>query len=453
MQAKSELDQISIRLSALSAKTTAAQGNAVLAGAISRVSSAVNAVRTELTDTISHSISDQDQYLGRGQLFPLLARFRQQTDYLVQAAESTLAPAAAATLAKGQALAEALAKDIQDALHAGGIRVPLNPPLCLAARSNSAVRRALTAAGITPVFLPPNLIGRPHIWGAFGHEFGHALLAQLPGFEEEVQRAARLDPNHLAEDRDPVYALFYYWIEEMIVDIFAAQLLGPAYGINFTQLFAQPQNPRGTFKVQPGSHGIDVHPPSGIRLKVISEALLNLGFEIAADELAQVWEERHGTVEEAVISFRTGQRATLPSAILLDAAGRFFESVALTGLSSLNGRSIANIPSFNMTLAAHGEAVNLAGKLQQGLSITESVRRLLPAVLLACNAVDGEQPAVRAAIEQSITDFAGRQSVRGPAVAAVSSAATVARPLLGHYTAEEFRDALLLSEILISSVD
>ncbi len=186
---------------------------------------------------------------------------------------------------------DAIAQDCYQAIREAAPRVfpsALLKPVCYMEHgfSPATMRRGVSLSRLLGEANPFPLIripwDRDHPWQAvFLHEVAHNLQADLGIWQENRQAVVK---RVIGQLRHPFLATVYgRWHKEIWADLAALLLGGPAAAWGMAEFLAHPA-PR-TMTYRPGG----AHPTAFLRVKILAEMLMRMGFDDDATRLRRVW--------------------------------------------------------------------------------------------------------------------------------------------------------------------
>lgn len=288
-------------------------------------------------------------------------------------------------------------------------------PVCVFTPFELGIWTGFIPTGIAPLFLPQRFLDDVRWWPAMAHEIGHDFLAATPGAEEGMREELGLPPEHVGTvpmsaftdtlSLREVYRVFGAFFEEFFCDVFAALMLGPAYGYTMIELFSEPHAPHRTATVFLDEHGrYDLHPPRLLRVLLCAHVMRVIGEHEAADEIMREWTERHGEQESVFFPTREGSVVLeIPVAALDLVLSELASRLATQGLDSLDGHALSDVPGL-----AHGphqaaEARRVRDELLTGrVPAQHGVRPVMAGAVLAWRAERGRHDAIVALARRAI---------------------------------------------------
>jgi hypothetical protein len=275
------------------------------------------------------------------------------------------------------------------------------------------------------VSLPAVYANHPVLWAALAHETGgHDVVHAEEGLLAELQQGlgtAIAEISVPGVRPDQLVALWSYWMDEAVADVYGLLNVGPAFVPNlaafFSALRSKPE--AGGFSVpkismrsvSPAGGPLDVHPTDILRIHlgmgvIDSFAALNAAqrevYIATCQQLASVCASGDGVELSGMVAVGGNDtieiKAVMPLADMREAArcvGRF---IATTRLSSLGGHSIQEIETWDDGDEKH--AIRIRDALTAGQPIAalgDDADLLAGATLRLLDAPD-TYPAVTAAL-------------------------------------------------------
>lgn len=249
----------------------------------------------------------------------------QEANELAEARLRLLEDAAAArhhlmaeVMADADAFAAALVEPLRQFAMAHGLPLPPNQPISLpVAPGSESMIRGLFAQH--PVFFVPADFGEHiHRWSAVAHEAGHVLWYSEPTLRHEMKRIVpsterprlpRPVNGRLVFDYD---AAFAGWLEEIVCDVFAMIMLGPAGFRGLCSALFDEAQPMSAVFANPDHTGrlLDEHPPPHLRVHMAAWLLDHLGYDVEMGPLLAKWQETHEHADYLVLPI-AGTRQTV----------------------------------------------------------------------------------------------------------------------------------------------
>ena len=230
----------------------------------------------------------------------------------------------AEVMADADAFAAGLVQPLRDFAVGHGLPLPPNAPICLPADpGGEAMIRGLFAQH--PVLFVPQDFGE-HIfrWPAVAHEVGHVLWHAEPTLRRamyaiqlstEKPWLPRAMNGRLVFNID---AAFTAWLEEIVCDVFAVIMLGPAGFRGLCHALKDSSDPQMDMLAHPDRSGqlLDEHPPPHLRVHLAAWLLNHLGYDVELKPLLAAWQKDHDDADFLLLPVQ-GSRQT----VAVDLAG------------------------------------------------------------------------------------------------------------------------------------
>ncbi len=179
------------------------------------------------------------------------------------------------------------------------------------------------------IFVPTDFGGSIMRWPAIARELAHIVWRTLPGLREEVTRLVGPSRSHTAIKGDgrrfrvDHRAVLSAWIDALFCDFFAALCLGPAAMRGMVHSLACPEDPLEiqTSTLSPYEQGLDRTPPAALRVALVAETLLQMGYIKEVRALEALWRELHGEIDALFLPIEDNRLLKVPFADFL-AVGR-----------------------------------------------------------------------------------------------------------------------------------
>jgi hypothetical protein len=433
---------------------TQVAGDAVaerFAPTLTRLRELLAAERRGLDQLSRRPLREQQAVLGDGALRRKLIGYKESFNLLQRLIEQRLNPRLNRLLADADALAADCLAPLRTFFVALDADTQLGEPFCYFQWQERDRHGKLNDLGIAVIGMPKGYEEEIWAWPAVGHEIGHLLLHGVPGLHEEVLRVLQLDPQTLKGERNNIYSLFSFWVEELIADALGAMLLGSAFASSMLELLRRTERSSEVIQARPGPGGLDPHPPRQLRVFHVLRHLELMGLDRQAAEIREHWGADFDPFGKVMLSFENGQRILVPAAPISEATTRFAEQLAYGRYQSLGGYQLRSIPGFNLGVADQAHIESLAKLLAQGRLVRAPARHLVSAAAVALLEQHAPREQVEAAARGSIPGLGTgeRAVVSFPGAMPGGLRTTAGRiPLVGNYSLPEIRDALILAEVL-----
>ena len=254
----------------------------------------------------------------------------------------------AEVMADADAFAAALVEPLRQFAMAHGMPLPPNQPISLPiAPGRESMIRGLFAEH--PVFFVPSDFGEHiHRWPAVAHEAGHVLWYIEPAMRREMRRIVgtserpwlpREVNGRLLFDYD---AAFGGWLEEIVCDVFAIIMLGPAGFRGLCAALMDEGEPMNAVFARPDPTGrlLDEHPPPHLRVHMAAWLLDHLGYDLEMEPVLVHWQEAHQHADFLVLPV-SGTRTT----VSVDLEGFMVKGrLILTDMMSEEFRGVGGYP-------------------------------------------------------------------------------------------------------------
>ncbi len=207
--------------------------------------------------------------------------------------------------------------------------------------------------GLAAIVLPDAFNSELIWWPAIAHEIAHDFYRSVRGLPEELARAVSLagDTRLMAYTPNRQQLLNQLvevptrattaWREELFADAFGTMMLGPAYVLTMSQLFADTAQPTRTQAMgidkRSGAPRYEEHPPGHVRVVVACRLLARMGYGLEADRYEGAWRKRHGDPESIYVPLADDRYLTLPEEPILGRAEEVGTALYMTGSPCLRG--------------------------------------------------------------------------------------------------------------------
>jgi hypothetical protein len=299
--------------------------------------------------------------------------------------------------------------------------------------------------GLAILNLPWKWLAEVHRWPAIAHEVGHDFYDSVAGLDDELLRrhglgsvagdAGVLDGSEGVAMRD-VERIVVNWRHELIADAFGVMMLGPAYVVTTTAIFARPDAPNETLAVAVDGADYEGHPPGHVRVVAVCRLLARMGHGALGVSLEQKWRAQHGEPSGILLPIPDGW-LRVQDEPFIERAVAITASLYQEGFTALRGIPLSSMPGFDFGPREHEAA--LAAKdafLASGRLPATDARLLIAGAVLAW----AERPAEALRILRAARLAVGRLPLR-VATGGVAAVATSSTP-------ELLRDAFLLGLLL-----
>src|SRR5450432_1376139 len=299
--------------------------------------------------------------------------------------------------------------------------------------------------GLAILNLPWKWLSEVHRWPAIGHEVGHDFYDSVTGLDAEVLRrhglASVADDARVLDGREgvamrDVERMVTNWRHELIADAFGVMMLGPAYVVTTTTIFARPDAPNETLAVAVDGADYEVHPPGHVRVAAVCRLLSRMGHGALGVSLEQKWRAQHGEPTGILLPIPDGW-LRVQDEPFIERALTITTSLYQEGFTALRGIPLSSIPGFDFGPREHEAALAARDAfLASGRLPATDARLLIAGAVLAW----AERPADALRILRAARLAVGRLPLRVPA-GGVAVVATGSTP-------ELLRDAFLLDLLL-----
>lgn len=356
--------------------------------------------------------------------------------------------AEALRLADAEAIASAMLRPVQQFAAAHQVGLVEQHPLAVPADpGREAIWLGLLPEGHPLLFVPQDFETDLYRCASIPHEMGHLLWRDVPGLADELAERFGFEPHRgiIAVRQGQVVGtldqLFTAWMPELWADATAVLLLGPAALRGLVHSFQSPAEPQRVL-VAGAHHGsYDEHPPAHLRVHLAGHLAWLMGFDQEAKAILVGWDEAHGHPEQALVAVEGGAYIRVDWALLLDsgreALGKWYDAE----FSSLAGLRLADVPGMEMSPGLWARALRRAEELAQGVPFNDDGRVVLAAAIEARARHPGRVAVIAAGLRRAIL---GRDMDERRVADPAYQAPAPPRPRF----AQEFRDALVLREIL-----
>jgi hypothetical protein len=228
------------------------------------------------------------------------------------------------------------------------------------------------AAGV--VSLPAVYADHPVLWAALAHETGgHDVVHADEGLVAELQQglgAALSETTVPGFSSDQLIALWSYWMDEAVADVYGLFNVGPAFVPNLTAFFSALRSkpeaggftvPKVSMRsVSPAGTSLDVHPTDILRIHlgmgvIDSFAALNAAqredYIGAYKELSALCASGDGVELSGTVALEGSDTieisAVLPLADMQEAARRVGRFIATTRLNALGAHCVQEIETWD----------------------------------------------------------------------------------------------------------
>ncbi|WP_437670086.1 hypothetical protein [Sorangium sp. So ce131] len=365
-------------------------------------------------------------------------------------------PALLAQLGDADALADACYAPVIAFARAEGLPLRSGAPATQLTDFDLALWTGFLPTSIAPIFLPPDFFSTPAYWPAIAHEIGHDFLASVEGLEPALRRELGLPggarPARLrALDGDDIAApeltaALGAWFEEIFCDVFGTSMLGPAYVLTMSSLFAREDAPYEVIAVHTDAAGAryDPHPPPHLRVLIGCMALERGGFPAQARAISEGWARRHAGAPLDALLFpaRRGWRP-VPLSPFVEASASIVERLHAGPLVSLSGFGLRDVRGVDYGPHMHMEALRARDVLRAGrVPSARDARAIVAGAVLAAQDYPGQAIAILANARAAIPAV-GTSERRADAFAPDAAAPGAA------LTRRDVTEALILREALL----
>ena len=260
-------------------------------------------------------------------------------------------------LADADAIADALLVPLRRYAQVHDVALPLRPPICAPATPGVESILAELLPHQPVIFVPTDFGASIMRWSTIAHQLGHVVWRTLPSVRNDVTNLVGPPRSHTAikaqgrRIRIDHRAVFSAWMEVVFTDFFAALSLGPAALRGLIHSAGDPDDPINTVTVLPSSHGLGLAdtPPTRLRVALMAETLLRMGYTEDVRGLRDLWHELHGTLDVLVMPMDTHRSIEVPLEDFVDLGASLMQTLHLLPFSDLADAPFTAISGLEMT--------------------------------------------------------------------------------------------------------
>jgi len=224
---------------------------------------------------------------------------------------------------------------------------------------------------VAVVSLPATLAKHPLLWASLAHETGgHDVVHAIPGLFKELRGSVGTALGATSVPgfgKEELVALWKYWMDEAVADVYGLLNVGPAFGLNLAAYHAalsSQRHPRLEIpKVRMES--ADNHPPAILRIHLAIGAVESLAGlsepkrKAYVDDLKRLAHlcKSGDMVEISGRGLRGRKKVKLPLAAMQEAARQVGKYIATVELAALGNHSIQEIETWDNADEACAEAI------------------------------------------------------------------------------------------------
>jgi len=354
-------------------------------------------------------------------------------------------------LADADAIADALLAPLRRYTEAHDIPLPVAPPLCAPASPGAEAM----IYGLLPdrpvVFVPTDFGGSIMRWPSIAHELGHVVWRALPGVRDEVTRLVGPPRSHLAVKADgrrfrvDHRAIFSAWMEEIFCDFFAALTLGPAALRGMVHSFAEPDEPQNGLFIHPSPYGLglDEHPPAALRVALVAETLLRMGYTEEVRALQALWVDQHGEAEALFLPMDNHRTLRVRMDDFVTLGASLVQSLYLLPFSGLADAPWTAVHGLEMTPGVWSRVLRRAEDLVDDQLFDDDGRVVVAAGIEAADLKSGLSARISRGVRRAILGR-GEKAPKGPEQHRVVPTSRISDPLLP----AEIVESVILREVL-----
>ncbi len=368
-----------------------------------------------------------------------------------QLAEWRLDPETAANMVDADALADAFIEPLAQLARTETFDFPPRRPVCVPADPD----QEMIWFGLLPprypvVFVPENFGKDLYRWPALAHEMGHVIWRNVPGFDREVRKRVGLGRNaplpYVDQNGNLSFefeAPFNAWIEEIVCDMFAALMLGPAALRGLAYAFEDSEDPEEVLWAGATDNGnFEAHPPRHLRILMCADVLERFGFTEEVKPIVAQWQATHRSPDRIFLPGRPNAIA-VPVEAFMEVAHKVLDLLLNGAYDSLAGRELRSIHGLHLTPSMWAKVQARARDLRADVAFNDDPRVVIAAAIEARAAGCTNRAMLSKGVRRAII---GRHS--GERKVASGHYAIKAKSKGRSLTKEDVRQALILREVI-----
>jgi hypothetical protein len=359
-------------------------------------------------------------------------------------------PAVGGMLADADAIAAAMWQPLQDFATHQGLQVPRERPVTAPVSGAESMWPDLLPAHTPVVVVPDDYQDDLFRQASVAHEIAHLVWLRVPRLASQTAQVMDLQvpPRLLVFEngrvRGTLHQPFSGWLEEIFCDAMTVSILGPSGLRGLVHSFAAPADPESvTVAHATGDGGYAPHPPPHLRVHMAARTLARMGFDADSQSILADWDRQHEHPDAVILPCAGGVQVRVGQQVLLDFIAPRLEAWYDAELPALSGFRIESIPGWMMTPGLWARVRRRAAELAEGKPFHDDGRVVLAAAIEARRMAPDQAARIAKGLRRAVLGRdAGERRVKDPNYTRKQAHGH------DHRAADEFRDALLLGEIL-----